>query len=235
VEEFRKPPPPTGIINTLKRKLASPEPPPADRFALPAIPIEWHPTSVSIQEKHLDIIEKAKQTEGLPDTDDAYFTPAQIAQMELDKAREHARNERKRAIAKIVEYTGKPYNQLTRAEILESQNELNIDPVTEQIRPDPVAVKKPAKTPGRSRKDGPRSVNIPKDTSRYRQAVRAAPSGAGSAEMSGGLGMGDTAAQASDTDGAIPPSGRTRSKSSRKRQASFSPGRAPPVKIPRRA
>ena len=101
VEEFRRPDPPAGVFNALKRKLASTEPP-ADQFALPQIPTEWSPTNVPLLEKRLDLIEKAKRTEGLPDTDEAYFTPAAIAQMERDKARVQARNERRKARAEIV-------------------------------------------------------------------------------------------------------------------------------------
>lgn len=150
VEEFRRPDPPTGVINTLKRKLASPEPP-VDRFALPTVPAEWNPTSVSLPEKRLDIIEKAKKTEGLPDTDDAYFTPAEITQMERDKARVHASDERKRAKAEIVKHVGKPYSKLTRAEIREWQDKLNIDPLTEQFRPDAAGAKKASGKTGHKR------------------------------------------------------------------------------------
>jgi hypothetical protein len=198
VEEFRRPDPPTGVINTLKRKLASPEPP-VDQFALPTIPAEWNPTSVSVPEKRLDIIEKAKKTEGLPDTDDAYFTPAEIIQMERDKARVHASNERKRAKAEIVKHVGKPYSKLTRAEIRDWQDKLNIDPLTEQFRPDAAAAKKASAKTGyqmKIRKEGGETLR--------EAALPPSSESEESTKMSGALGVGDVSPPTSSSGGSNP-------------------------------
>ena len=165
MEEFRRHSPPPGLINKLKRKLASPEPP-VDRFTLPAVPAEWNPTSVSCEEKVEDIVEKAKRTKGLPDTDDAYYSPAVVAERERQRASEEASNRRKTAIMTIVEHAGKPYNKLTHVEVREWREKLNIDPLTEEVRPPP-ATKKPAKkrptglSSGFTAKSPPRSPTKP--------------------------------------------------------------------------
>jgi hypothetical protein len=135
VEEFRKPLPPSGLINTLKRKLAPPEPPPVGRFALPDIPTEWKPTNVSLAEKRYDVIEKAKKTPGFPNTDDAYYQPAELALQEHQRAINYTANERAEARRAIEKRTGIPYAQLTRMRIRQEQDVLNIDPLTEQFRP----------------------------------------------------------------------------------------------------
>lgn len=123
-------------------------------------------------EKRDDVIEKAKQTSGFLAKDEAYYTPAAIVQKKHHRAIEHATRERLRAKAKIAERAGIPYSHLSQAELVHWQQALNIDPLTEEERPDPKKAR----------------------SERNRGATTAQSFGVDEATVSGPLGSGDAAA-----------------------------------------
>jgi hypothetical protein len=120
-----------------------PHQPHPNPFNLPEIPSEWIPTNVSVAQKRHDLVEKAKEIPGFPDTDDAFYSPAEIALKTRRQLAEEEKRERERAKTLIVERAGKPLGQIWHPELRKLQDELNIDPITERVRPAP----KPAPTP----------------------------------------------------------------------------------------
>jgi hypothetical protein len=133
VKEFQPTPAPLWSIFSPFKRRATPEDPPVDRFALPDIPAEWNPDSVSLQER-IDIIEKAKKTAGFPKDDEFYYTTEEIATIKRHQAREVNRAEIARARSMLEQLAGQPYDQIEPADLRRFRDPLNIDPWTERVR-----------------------------------------------------------------------------------------------------
>jgi len=146
-----------------------------DRFSLPKIPSEWTPSNVSVAEKRTDLIEKAKRTEGFPNTDEDFYSTAEIEQMERYEARIDDFWEKERAKALIIQRAGKPLGQISRDKLRQLQDELNIDPINDRVRPALETTKKSKVSPEMQ-------------------------SSAASATMGGGLGHGDRASSSAGPD-----------------------------------
>jgi hypothetical protein len=138
VEEFKPKP--------KRRRLFSREPevepdPPVNPYELPAIPENWKPDSVSVQQKWADVTERARKVDGFPQDLEYWYTKE-----ESDAIRSHeeylaAIKQQDQGRTLVEGYTKKPYGQLSIAEIQAAQLALGIDPytgiVTRQPRPAP--------------------------------------------------------------------------------------------------
>ena len=115
--------------------------PVADRYALPEIPRGWEPDNVSFPVKTRDVIERVNQTPGFPQLQELYYTPEEIRYLQAKEGWEKDEKDKHEAIELIEKKEGRPYNELTRAQIRAAQTELGIDPFSEKLIA-PIARKK---------------------------------------------------------------------------------------------
>jgi hypothetical protein len=107
--------------------------PVVDRYALPEIPRGWEPDNVSVPVKTRDVIERVKQTPGFPQLQELYYTPEEIRYLQDKKTWEEDEKDKQEAIELIEKKEGRPYNELTKAQIRAAQTELGIDPFSEKL------------------------------------------------------------------------------------------------------
>jgi hypothetical protein len=138
VEEFKPKPKRRRLFS---RELEVEPDPPVNPYELPAIPENWKPDSVSVQQKWADVTERARKVDGFPQDLEYWYTKE-----ESDAIRSHeeylaAIKQQEQGRALVEGYTKKPYGQLSIAEIQAAQLALGIDPysgiVTRQPRPAP--------------------------------------------------------------------------------------------------
>jgi hypothetical protein len=107
--------------------------PVVDRYALPEIPRGWEPDNVSVPVKTRDVIERVKQTPGFPQLQELYYAPEEIRYLQDKKTWEEDEKDKQEAIELIEKKEGRPYNELTKAQIRAAQTELGIDPFSEKL------------------------------------------------------------------------------------------------------
>lgn len=174
VEEFN-PKPPRRRFFSGKRKAV--EEPPVDRYALPPIPDNWQPDSVSWKEKHYDVTERARDTDGFSQNLAYYYTQEEMDSIEFhEDSLKHTKLQNE-AQAMVEAREGRPYADLTRAEILAAQHALGIDPYSGIVPQNPELISSSRDTQGTTQKQPPRASQ-PRRTqdSTKKQAPKAASS-----------------------------------------------------------
>jgi hypothetical protein len=136
VEEFNPKPPRKGFF-TRKKKVV--EKLFVNPYALPEIPDGWKPNSVSWQQKRFDVTERTRKLPGFPKNREYYYTDAEIAEMKAYEAYVENTRLKAEAVAMVERREGRPFNELTRAEVRAAQLALGIDPRTEILTSPPPA------------------------------------------------------------------------------------------------
>ncbi len=146
--EFQPPPPRRSLFNPFRRAAAPPtiahpeseedSPIPNDLYPLPKIPPGWTPSNISMDEKRLQVIEIARNTDGFPNPAilEYYYTQDEIETQKATREYTERMMATQAATDAIEKLTRKKHTALSLQELRNAQRQLGIDPRTGMFLPD---------------------------------------------------------------------------------------------------